>query len=408
MGNLAIVSSYEESCGNASFTNILCRSITEMTDTKAQAIGLDLTLTQSLGRRERRAANEHIDSICQKLESFDAVNIQFEAGLYGAYHRDILFRLRKLLTANSKTFVTLHAPRILQPQSINMRGVIKTFLRQSIRQGLDTYATQTRIKRDLAFNRDVVQEVINAKAKIIVHTERSANNIKALFEDADVHVHPIKFVDHKTETSTTSQWKARLNVPLDAKLVGIFGFIGKYKGHESAIRAINELPEDYYLLIAGRQHPQAIVPHQEIDGYLASLLDLISTLDKKSRRSGNLRLVKRVLFLNELSHPDFLSLVASVDCCWLPYHEVGQDGSGVASIVFDLGQRIIASNSKTFDELLLLEPNYRCERVDIGNWLELAQRTLMVNEEYETSAFFTVSSQANLYSHLATQIADEV
>ena len=85
----------------------------------------------------------------------------------------------------------------------------------------------------------------------------------------------------------------------------------------------------------------------------------------------------------------------------MPYLEVGQDGSGIASIVFDCASKILASNVKPFDDLLTLEENYQCERFDIGNYLELSSKTLRFSRNSgPTETRFSVASQATLYQEL--------
>ena len=99
---------------------------------------------------------------------------------------------------------------------------------------------------------------------------------------------------------------------------------------------------------------------------------------------------------------ELINLISSVDYTWLPYQEVGQDGSGIASLAFEHAQRIIASNAKSFDELIRLVPEYKCERFDIGNHLELANKTINYKEYRKSGSQSTYNriSQANKYLEL--------
>jgi hypothetical protein len=125
MKTLAIVSSFNESCGNASFTKALRDSIQKYTDFKVEVIELDLKLLQSTAYEIRKQANLHIAEICTKLKMADAVNIQLESGLYGTLPADIVKRVAKLVKANPKTSVTLHSPRLIQTTNYTMRSGIK-------------------------------------------------------------------------------------------------------------------------------------------------------------------------------------------------------------------------------------------------------------------------------------------
>jgi hypothetical protein len=117
------------------------------------------------------------------------------------------------------------------------------------------------------------------------------------------------------------------------------------------------------------------------------------------------KLRDRIVFMNELNDEELLDLASSVDYAWIPYLETGQDGSGIASILFDLSKRVIASNCKSFDELIRLIPEYKCERFDIGNYLELANKTLNYREfrKLDNELVFTDQSQTNLYINLLSR-----
>ncbi|MCB1460319.1 MAG: hypothetical protein KDJ48_13850, partial [Nitratireductor sp.] len=142
------------------------------------------------------------------------------------------------------------------------------------------------------------------------------------------------------------------------KLIGIFGYISAYKGHHDALKAIEYLPENYKLLIFGRQHPQTIRANGEVDKYLGKLMGTIF-LDEEKSRKHSLALARirraeenrepslkdRVYFLGELPDREFLDVAASVDVAWLPYYENGQDGSGIASICLDASPRVVCSAS---------------------------------------------------------------
>lgn len=88
MKKMAFISSYDESCGNASFTEVLMNSIRKL-GYEVDCLKLDLALTMSMENDIRVKADKHIQEICSKLKDYDFVNIQFEAGLYGTLPQDI-------------------------------------------------------------------------------------------------------------------------------------------------------------------------------------------------------------------------------------------------------------------------------------------------------------------------------
>ncbi len=61
--------------------------------------------------------------------------------------------------------------------------------------------------------------------------------------------------------------------PQGAKVIGLFGYISNYKGIETAISALAELPKNYVLALFGSQHPQSVKLDTPIDAYLESLIE---------------------------------------------------------------------------------------------------------------------------------------
>ncbi len=399
---IGIVSSIDESCGNATFAQHLINRINEQGHT-AIPIRLNLNLTQSLDPGVRKLANQHIEELALELKNFDGVNIQFEAGLYGARHVDIKNRLKILSLANTNTTVTLHATRYFDYSTNSILGILKSLAQLRMRTALIEFAHIKNTRKRLKENRAYAILLEENRIKMIVHTIKSFDAIKMITGSSNVYVHPIKFCDPGTQIDKINLWKSRLNLQTGDILIGVFGFISKYKGHHHALRAIGELPPNFKLLIAGKQHPSSIKEHKDIDPYLDSLISYIKkdgALNSQRDTKDNLK--DRVIFLNELSDDELFELAASVDYAWLPYLETGQDGSGIASVVFDLSKRVIASNCKTFDELIRLVPEYKCERFDIGNYLELAHKTLTYREfrTLNNELKYSDRTQTNLYIDL--------
>jgi glycosyltransferase involved in cell wall biosynthesis len=393
---IAIVSSYAESCGNASFTSIIKKSL-EKNGNDVTVFGLDLFFTQSADLTMARIASQQIRLVANELKKFDGVNLQFEPGLYGPNSKLILKRLRLLLQSNSNTTVTLHSTRYFQSDKENNFRQSLKFLAGFKFKSFVLYLTHNRkLVRDAKINRSYLELMMKNKCKLIVHTNSTFKTLTKFFQYPHVYLHPLKFTDKNSASPSRSTWHQKLQVSDEDILVGVFGYLSAYKGHLTAIEAMRYLPSHYKLVIAGRQHPQTIKQHMSIDPYLKSMIHRIEEIEKDQKGFS-----ERIIFCNEIEEPEFTNLVASVDFAWLPYLEVGQDGSGIASIIFDCAQKILASNSKAFDELLLLEDQYQCERFDIGNFLELSGKTLRFNKKTENvQTRFSLDSQASLYQEL--------
>lgn len=393
---IGIISSIDISCGNAHFTKVLSESMSALSGVEVELLGLDLELTQSLAANERRLANKHIVDICRRMKLLDAVNIQFEPGLYGGCFPDTAQRLKLLLDANPNTFVTHHAVRTVDRMNtpLLMLAALESLLslkpRQAIRQALEA----KKLRMEIAAARSYVKIAAIRQRSMIVHTDRSARRIRNRWPDADVHVHPLRIVEPGItfREGLIKELKQRLHLQPTTVTLGVFGYFGGYKGVDTALYALKRLPGNYHLMIFGRQHPQTIRQREAVGSSVAGLVKLIDRL----------KLSARVHFLGELNDHDFVDAAAGVDAVWLPYIEVDQDGSGIAAIAFDVAKRILASNSSAFDELLRLIPYEGVERFDIGNDLELAQKTLSPSSVLSRPVSkYTLRSQAELYYRLS-------
>ena len=399
MKKIAIVSSFSDSCGNAYFTKILMDSMSE-NGVHVECLSLNLLLTQSVNSEVRKKADKHIDDICKKLKYYDGVNIQFEAGLYGTMPADIVRRTLKLVSANPHTSVTLHSPRLVS-DSASQREVIKNLLKLRIKTAVKMYFNELRRNVSTRLNAKVIKALVRKDVNIIAHTIRAQEQIGLFFNYGNVHVHPLKIVDdsHDTSFDLINEIKERYKIKQSDKVIGMFGFVNEYKGHSLAIKTLSCLPKSYKLMFFGRQHPQTIKNNELVNNYIASL-------QHQTYADG---VSERVFFMGEYDNEDFINLAGSVDYVWLPYVENGQDGSGIASICMDVSNRVLCSSSFAFDELFRLIPDYNnYSRFDIGNYLELASKTLhfipskpkaLTGEEKQ----YTLKSQAELYIKLSTE-----
>ncbi|WP_041866604.1 glycosyltransferase [Sodalis glossinidius] len=138
----------------------------------------------------------------------------------------------------------------------------------------------------------------------------------------------MKIVDDSTEIKLDlmDAIRRKYRFGKDVKIIGMFGFINEYKGHSLAIRALACLPHNYKLLLFGRQHPQSIRKNETVSYYTHLLQAKIEEA----------KLEDRVFFMGEYDHEAFVNLIAVVDVICLPYVENAQDGSGIASIAFDV------------------------------------------------------------------------
>jgi glycosyltransferase involved in cell wall biosynthesis len=94
-----------------------------------------------------------------------------------------------------------------------------------------------------------LQRVIKQARGIIVHNRTSADVLKSLNAEADIHIIPFLYSSGKTDQMSDDNQiqdiRRRLSVGKDGVLVGIFGFIGPTKRIGQALKAIQMFKENY-------------------------------------------------------------------------------------------------------------------------------------------------------------------
>ncbi|MGB6975936.1 MAG: hypothetical protein WBE18_00530 [Gammaproteobacteria bacterium] len=364
MKKLAIVSSYSDLCGNASYTESLCREFAKYYDVEIFA------LNSHINKLHAGAAKKRLGEMAKQLKKFDLVNIQFEGGLYGNDPKTIYQNFKQLAKASKNLIVTLH--RYDPKLTFAIKSVFLEFVRYGKRDAWQNIKKNLRENAYRNFENvalKVVEYCKKNKIAIIVHTERDKLLIQSTHNYQNVYGHPLSFLPKET----IDAYKMNVSKPDFLKkyalteknvCIGIFGFISRYKGHDTMLKALNYLPDNHVALIFGTQHPLSIMQYTDTDPYLAELITLVRG-DKKNS------LKERVRFCGSLGNDDFINALLCCDFTVLPYLEVNQGGSGIASLALEMGTKAIFSQNLAFLELAKYAPN--CfEMFSIGNYLELA------------------------------------
>jgi glycosyltransferase involved in cell wall biosynthesis len=403
MKRLAIVSSYNENCGNASYTHVLKKAFSEHFD--VEVLSLDLFLIQ---KSAPKFGDAHIKGIAEKLKSFDYVNIQFEAGLYGRSHKSILRRIGWLIEASPNLVLTMH--RIDAPGTTAGSILAEIVNHRSINRALHLL----RVRRWSILYKQIVDMCASQSRKknvwIKVHTRRERRIVREIFGFENVIDFPLSFLSPEERAALRVSpldqrgFRAKYGFPETAKVVGVFGFVSGYKGLETAVRALAELPPEYQLGIFGSQHPQTIRDQTEIDGYLGSLINFIKRegegrdpdgssillrrgVSKKKELDGDIRrntfdsaadlrsggLTPRIKFVGSLPDEAFIEALRCCDAVVLPYLEVGQSMSGVIALAAEVGAKMFCANNLSFIEVRRYYGDV-FHTFDIGNYLELSQK----------------------------------
>lgn len=448
MKKLAIVSSYNESCGNATYAYVLNKAFSEHVE--VEVLALDLFLLQKGGPFYEHHGDAHIRRIAERLEAFDYVNIQFEAGLYGKTPADVFRRFQILLDACRNVVVTMH--RVDPPGETLGEAVWQSVEKRTLRHIF--------VNRDRNSYIALYRRIVNhcrkrsrqANVWIAVHTRRERRIVADLYDFANVFDFPITFLFEEErrallQSNATGTFRARYNIPPEVRVIGAFGFLGEYKGYGTLIRALQVLPANYHLYIFGGQHPQSIRRDLEVDPYLGTLLEeiekertpsvaalvragaeLLGSLGESGESVGELlsrlgaaltparirtslagavdrvvdNLTERVRFIGALPDAEFLEALHFSDAVVLPYLEVGQSMSGVIVLALECGAKLLCSNNLSFNEASKYYGTVY-ERFDIGNHLELAQKLRATYPDFgaqREAAYETYNLRRNIARYL--------
>src|SRR5271157_597708 len=422
---LAVVSTHDDLCGIAAYTRSLERQLGDVFD--VTVFQLNQFLLRSTHRRVRRFGDKHIQAICREIRHYDTVNLQLEHGTLGHSCGDIFRRFNWIVRASPRLSVTFHS--IMLADAFDFAEWFREICRFNFTKAITMRSGYMRANR---LSAGIARRLRRAQrfkpVALVVHTRRDLWHMKYVHGMRNVYDHPLSFIDvgeaqEIRRTASRAKFPVLDAVPAQSKLIGVFGFIGRYKGFDTVIRALHHLPEEYHLLIFGGVHPNEIKSHQSIDPVVSSLFDagyVDTNIAERMRAdptrgaptvsvavNGSMRdllighpkdLSRRIHFLGATSDEDFLSGMAICDSVVFPYLEVGQSSSGPISQALELGCRVIASRTHTFLQLDRYHRN-TIEFFDIGNHLELAAR-ILARPQFDTNArplSFNVETNKEIY-----------
>ncbi len=388
---LAIVSTYDEMCGIAGYTRALEQQLRPHAD--VTVFDLDQYWLRSPHARVQRLADRHIKEIAGRLRDFDSVNIQLEYGTLGRTPGQIMRRLRRLVTAAPAVSVTFHT--ILGHDRLDWPAIGRSLMKGRIGRALEIALVFRRNKGLAARTYGLLRSCQRIKpVHVIVHNRRDARLLHDVYAMRNVDHHPLSFVaadqaERIRSVATRGDFPVLNALPADAKLIGSFGFLSPYKGFETALRALQYLPDDHHLLIFGGIHPQTIKREQALDPYIQTLFDeshigrtVFDTiagnasvhLDAASKElfARHPRdMHHRVHFMGVHDDENFMRAMALCDVVVLPYLEVGQSSSGPIAMALNMGCRVLASRTLAFLQFARYHPG-QIDFFDIGNYAELA------------------------------------
>jgi len=308
------VSTYlPKQCGIATYTDYLIRgiqkenpklSIKVVAEYGADSIKKDNFEVVPCWTREEN----YVEPILAEIESGDVVHIQHEYSIYKFDDR-LPILLRKL-NGKAKRIITIHC---IRPTQFSERGSVD-----------ENYAVN----------------IANLADEVIVHLPAQ----KSILLRRGIPEEKIHVIPHGTELADEDQYLARkkLNLPTDAHILLMFGFIKKHKNFHIVLEALSEILkkfENTIFFIAGGLAPNPSKKDQDYADFLAKEIEKLGLND-------------HVIYPNKFfPNEDVPYLLRSADIVFFPYYEEDRSASGSFHLAIGARKPVIASRMPKFEEL---------------------------------------------------------
>jgi glycosyltransferase involved in cell wall biosynthesis len=361
---LAVISTWQELCGIAHYSAFLVEALSKHFDVTV------LPAHRSVLPTRDPAADIRAQEIIAQAAGYDHVNIQYEPSIYGPDAATVHRRIGDIVRVAKSVTLTLHyMPRPEPP--ITPTGLISHLLRGAVFTGLRRWRNERRAVREWdAFFKVLEAKAAEGKLGVIAHNPSDAAYMRQRVPSARIVETPLVYLDEAARhdldhKAAHSRLHRILPKPKSAgtRYLGVFGFYSVYKGFETAIEALQFLPDDYELLMFSSLHWSTVPKHIPNDPYLRKLVDLVA--DRK--------LASRVHFLGSQSDDDLLIGMMLCDAVLLPYLNSDHAASGPMGQALDLSRRVLATRNRQFGVV----EHYRgqiFEYCDLGNPIEYAQK----------------------------------
>jgi len=407
---IAIVSSYNEECG-AAFYSLRLKMHFEAAGYAVDIKRLPVSLLRmNAPTGIRRKGDAEIQRIATEIRDYDAVLLQFEPGLYGSTAKTSLRRVTRLLSAAKNVVLTVHGfdRQISLASSLNAVGYLARLQGANFVNEVDNllqYSLVTKFWRHVRQSKHI---------KVLTFCKADQTFLERLYDLPLVSNYPITYygreeVDHIRSTIDRDQFLTRYGLDPQKKYFAVCGFLSGYKGHMTAMKALEFLPDDWNLAIVGGEHPHGLEAGREIGRYIGQLLafateeerldavpgfpatnrlpfvgssadanrlDIRNALFERSDFKYFLpksEISKRVSFLGQVSDDDMPKFYAALDYAVHPYMRTrsGQSGSGPATLALEFGTRALFTNAPVFREMSHYFPD-AMQFFNVGNFIELA------------------------------------
>ncbi|RZK48752.1 MAG: glycosyltransferase [Pedobacter sp.] len=179
--------------------------------------------------------------------------------------------------------------------------------------------------------KEILAELMKYSQQITVMTPHALDLLKEIYQ---IPAYKIALIPHGVPTFNFDQENAKIKLGLQNKKVMLsFGFLGRNKGIETALKAISAI-EDSSLkyIVLGATHPNVIKHEGEI--YRQTLIDLCKQLNIEDK----------VDFINEfVSEETLKDYLTACDIYVSPYPSENQISSGTLSFALGAGAAVIST-----------------------------------------------------------------
>ncbi len=311
---IAYVSTYlPKQCGIATYTDYLIHGIRKADPTSEVKIiaeqGASPIKQEKLEVIPCWDRNEnYVENIISYTKGMDVIHIQHEYSIYK--FDDRLPTVLQGLNENAKKIITIHCVR---PAQFSERGAI---------------------------DENFAARIAKLADEVIVHLPTQ----EAILTRLGVSSKKIHVIPHGTELSDEDKEasRKRLGLPIDARMLLMFGFVKKHKCLHIVVEALVEILEkfkDVYLFVAGGLTP---TPKKEDKEYLIDV----------SKKIEELGLQSNVIFPNRFfPNSDVPYLFGACDIVLFPYYEEDRSASGSIHLAIGAKKPVIASRTPKFEEL---------------------------------------------------------
>ena len=272
--------------------------------------------------------------IAAQASRYDLVHIQHEHGLFGhavsykAAARNYGTILRLIRATGRPVVTTFHTdPLCSSPASrrLSLADAVRTLGRRMAWRKHVSRSFGPRLGRSAA----------------IAHTPATRRSLVKRGIPAEVvRIIPHGCLPQRDLRLDSLSAKRRLGLPASSVLLTMFGFVGGYKGHDIAVRALAKMPNQFHLAICGGAHPESQ------DRAFSSVIRLVKKLG----------LEHRVMITGWLPEESADLYAAATDICLAPYLDATLSASGAITWALASGRPIVASKIAAFQGICRESP----------------------------------------------------